>query len=558
MQPNAANAVPADAEAAAAFFKCVTYRCGMMGQACATRFQRRAAGPVLGQIDHLNGCDGCEAGRARAALLDVGIGKRVVRVSIAQPRMSNPNPKFQPVLATRADGTFGSVTALPDPCSACNSVRTRVSRERMEGPYAHLCAECENKIRVRARRDAELKAKAELKAWLAAVAHVCERLGFVSGEVTKGAQVAAQGFASMRELLGKPIIMPPVFYVPAAPCSSCGHARKHESIEGRADWCARCNDKAEQKAKAKARKAAAKPRKSKAEKAKAIAEGMAATKAQAKADVEAAAANTQPRLPDPIPACSKCGRERFFRQKRRREVGDPTACSRCNRHVHRAIQRQERYGEKIAALKQRLAAAEAGETLACPRCLRESLRNSERQGTPLEPFCSACIGIGRRYVQDDDDALLLAWLSEHPSRRDHGSACRGCGAMRHCAAEGLNGEWCSRCRKNAANTVRWHGVPVTEELVHQQLLRNEARAKRSKRLPTGRVAAAVAAAVTEAVTQAEASAQPAPSVGTLVYFDPTLAAYERSMSRWRKWRQTIDFFVHRDGEYLAIVAAEAG
>lgn len=495
VQPNSANAVPETAEAAAEFFRCVTYRCGMMGQACAARYQRRAAGPVLGQIDNLNGCNGCEAGRFRAILLEAAPGTRVKRVGIAPPTPRGAS-KFQPVLATRADPTFGSSTALPDPCSACNAPRDSLSKKRAEGPYGDLCAECERKIRYRAKRADEAKARARLNAWIAEVVAAAARLSEPRANVARAGEAAAAGMVPLRELLAKPIVLPPVICVP-----------DERSVR-----------------------------------AKAIARGIRARRDRGKAEVEAVRARLTPQLPDPLPPCSKCGNERFFVQKGRNQLGDPTACSRCNRHVYRAQRRRDRYDAKIEALKARLAAAQEGKFEGCPRCLRVSRRRWDRVGTPLEHFCSDCVAAANRFAPGADAAGLAAWLCEHPSRRDHGSPCRGCGAMRHCAGKGINGEWCSRCTKNAANTVRWHGMELTEDTMHQQLLRMETRKRRAQKPAAGRVAEAVTAATTEAVADA--------SQGRAVYFDPTLLAFELSQRRAQERAKAVEFWAHREGEYL--------
>lgn len=65
---NAREAVPADAEAAAAFFRCATLDCSMRGTACATNWIAAEHGATSRPS-----CRGCAAGAARYRLTTLGV-----------------------------------------------------------------------------------------------------------------------------------------------------------------------------------------------------------------------------------------------------------------------------------------------------------------------------------------------------------------------------------------------------------------------------------------------------------------------------------------------------
>lgn len=538
VQPNAANEVPHTEDEAAAFFTCLTYRCGMLGRGCAVRFQKRAAGPALGHVDQLDGCKGCAAGAARALLLDVAEGKKTVRVGIAPPYMSATAAepkfygKFRPVLATRADRNLAKEE--PDPCAECGAARQRINPEKRGGPQEHLCWRCSQRADYRAARAVARKHIDAARAFSVAVEALSGRLWSARTATLAAWDAARAGLGVLQEAASAPYSLPvvptisaPTVSAPVGNCQKCGRWRKYETpaSEGRPEWCRRCNQRHRT--------------------TEAVKHSISQPKNQAE-KAEDAMSSTQ-HLNVPLAPCSKCGRHRFYQQRRNSGIGDPTRCATCNKGAGRKARRDAKRAEKAEAVKRRLADVEVGGAQTCPRCLREATPQYDRVRTPVEAFCSTCINIARRCNPSLDDQGLLGWLVAHPSRLDEGVPCRGCGAMRHSNVGGINAAWCSSCRKNAMNICRRQDMEATDEAIHQALLRTEDRRKRRQQVPTGRVAEAVTSATAEVVAEN--------GQGRAVYFDATRSAIEASRARWRERFQAIEYLASREGDYLATKAA---
>lgn len=126
--------VPTTAAEAAEAFMCRAHLCRLSGEACARRYRREEA---KRKSRRDIGCDGCEAGKARAELLGIEPPSRVEK--------SIPLPEVRHSWAGSAEGAEANAGRAAPPVRHCEACGTQLDPRRLanrRNPLDTFCRAC--------------------------------------------------------------------------------------------------------------------------------------------------------------------------------------------------------------------------------------------------------------------------------------------------------------------------------------------------------------------------------------------------------------------------------